>query len=171
MVTKEERKEQKRIYLRENRAFWREHGICVKCGKEKAFHTYRCCADCLEKERQRKRRYEENKTSEQKKNTNEWRRNYYAKHKEQGLCVDCCKKAAPGTIYCIECRLKHRRATAEWSARSGRKKFYEESGLCIRCGGERVEDKKLCASCLEKQRQSMAYARQFAPGGEFWNRL
>lgn len=170
MVTKEERKEQKRIYLRENRAFWRKHGICVKCGKEKAFHTYRCCADCLEKERQRKQKYEANKTDEQKKNTNEWRRNYYAKHKEAGLCVDCCKKAVPGTIYCLECRVKHRRATAEWSVRSGRKKGYEEAGLCIRCGKERVEGRKLCAEHLKKSQESMAYARQFAPTDPFWAR-
>jgi NMD protein affecting ribosome stability and mRNA decay len=46
--------------------------------------------------------------------------------------------------------------------KSGRKKGYNEAGLCIRCGGERVEGRKLCADCLEKQRESMAYARQFA---------
>lgn len=169
MVTKEERREQKRIYAKENRAFWRAHGICVKCGKEKAFATYRVCPSCLEKENERKRRYV--RSEEQRLRDNERQRKKRIERKEAGLCVDCCRKAVPGTIYCVECRLKHRRATAEWSVRSGRKKFYEESGLCIRCGGERVEDKKLCASCLEKQRQSMAYARQFAPGGEFWNRL
>lgn len=169
MVTKEERREQKRIYQKENRAFWRAHGICTKCGKEKAFHTYALCAECMDKERERKRKYV--RSDEQKAKDAERMRVKRAEHKKLGLCANCNRKATQGYTYCADCRIIMKRSNQEWVVRSGRKKGYAENGLCIRCGAEPEEGKKLCPVCLEKQRESMAYARRFAPGGEFWNRI
>lgn len=163
MVTQEERREQKRIYLKENRAFWREHGICTKCGKEKAFHTFRLCADCMEKERERKGNRV--RTDEQRRAEAERMRVKREEHKKIGLCANCNRKAAPGYVYCTDCRQIMRRSNREWVVKSGRKKGYAESGLCIRCGADPVEGKRLCQTCLEKARESMAYARQFAPTG------
>ena len=160
MVTPEERREQKRIYLKECRAFWREHGICTKCGKEKAFNGRRLCADCLYKENERHRKRVI--SDEERVRRNEHKKEWYYDHKANGLCVNCSRKATPGMVYCADCRMIMRRSNEQWAQKSGRKKGYDEAGLCIRCGGDRVEGRKLCADCLEKQRESMAYARQFA---------
>lgn len=159
MVTPEERREQKRIYLKECRAFWREHGICTKCGKEKVFYGHKVCADCLYKENERKRKRV--RSEEERIRNNERQKERYYDHKTKGICVNCNRKATPGMVYCADCRMVMRRSNQQWTQRSGRKKGYAEAGLCIRCGGERVEGRNLCAGCLEKQRESMAYARQF----------
>lgn len=169
MVTKEERREQKRIYAKENREFWRAHGICVKCGKQRAFSSYRVCPECLEKENERKRKYV--RTEEQRLRDNERQRKKRLEHKEQGLCPNCSRKASPGYVYCSECRAVMRRSNQAWVEKTGRKKGYAEAGLCIRCGADPVEGKRLCPNCLERQRESMAYARQFAPTSPFWARV
>ena len=160
-MTTEERREQKRIYAKESRAFFREHGICTKCGKEKVFCGHSVCPECLEKENERKR----NRviSDEERIRRNQRKKERYYENKSNGLCVNCNRRATPGTIYCVDCRIRGRRSNEQWALKSGRKKGYEEAGLCIRCGGERTDGRKLCAACLEKQRDSMAYARQFAP--------
>ena len=168
MVTKEQRREQKRIYLKESRAFWRAHGICTKCGKEKAFYNHALCPECMEKENERKRNMVRSEERIQRDRERQNRKR--AEHKAAGLCPNCSRKPAPGYVYCNECRLSMRRSNEKWVVRSGRKKGYAEDGLCIRCGAEPIEGKKLCEVCMEKQRESMAYARQFSPTGEFWRR-
>lgn len=162
----EKRREQKRIYKKETIAFWKAHGICVKCGKERAFQNRTMCPECLEKENERHRKRV--KTDEEReRNRNREKKRYYD-HKAKGLCVNCSRKPSPGHVYCTECRAKIRRSNAAWVERTGRKKWYAEDGLCLHCGRERAEGKKLCETCLQAQRERMAYARQFAPSKKKW---
>ena len=162
----EKRKEQKRIYKKETKEFWKKHGICVKCGKQRAFEGRTMCPECLEKENERKRNRVKT-PEERERNRKRDKERYYA-HKEQGLCVNCSRKAASGHVYCTECRIRIRRSNAAWIERTGRKKWYAENGVCLYCGGERAEGNKLCETCLQAQRERMAYARQFSPSGKKW---
>ena len=161
-------KEQKRKYERENIRFFKKIGICIACEREKAFGDHVYCPDCLDKHNEYERKYKQNATEEQRQTRNEARRKKYYEHKKQGLCVNCNRKATPGYVYCTDCRIKLRRSNQRWVVESGRKKGYAEAGLCIRCGADPVKGRKLCADCLDRQRKSMAHARQFAPTGQFW---
>lgn len=148
-------KEYNRKYARETRQFRRENGICTNCGREKAFHGKRLCPACLEKEAERTRgrkKSDEYKVREKER---------YYEHKRNGICVRCNRTATKGSIYCVEHRIKVRNASLRW-AKENRNKGYADAGLCVRCGEKPEEGRKLCADCLEKQRESMAYARQFA---------
>lgn len=155
-MTGEERKEKNRLYARDTRRFWREHGICTNCGHEKAFRGKRLCPACLEKEAERTRGRK--KTEEQKARDRE----RYYEHKQNGICVRCKRLATKGSIYCVEHRIKDRATSREW-AQKNRNKGYALFGLCVRCGAEPEEGRNLCPDCLEKQRQHISYARGFIP--------
>ena len=43
---------------------------------------------------------------------NKWMRDYRAKRKRKGLCVDCPAKACPGLRRCVSCKLRHNDAQA-----------------------------------------------------------
>ena len=66
---------------------------------------------------------------------------YKQRHKEQGLCVDCGRKAAFRSIYCLEHlrAMRERRKSPADRAKERlrgrrRKKYYKDNGLCIACG-------------------------------------
>ena len=155
-------KEQRDRYAKETYEFRKKRGFCVKCGKNRAFHNFVMCPECIEKDHTRyANRAPE--TEEQREKRNLRRSETYRKRKENGLCVRCGKKKNGSGTHCAECCIKHKRAKNEWRMRNGLKKGYADAGLCIRCGDQPVEGRNLCKTCLEKQRESARCARCFIP--------
>lgn len=148
--------------------YWREYrrqyyhkqkakGICVKCGKNDAFAGRTLCSACIEKIQNH---YEQNREKiSQKRRTEEYRkqcRERDQRHRENGICKKCKKKATHG-IYCYEHYIQERRYTLRRSqeqknARRDRGLIPEkrkECGLCLWCGEPAIEG----LQCCEKHQQ------------------
>ena len=136
--------ETKSDYQRKTYYFLKERGICVDCGKEKAFQNHVKCPACIEKDIERYHKRKAFLTTEDKNRKRKINKTKYYEHKEKGLCVRCDRKAAPGHVYCNECRVTMKRSNSEWRIKVGKNNRYAECGLCIRCGAEPVEGRKLC---------------------------
>ena len=133
-------------------------GLCVQCGKEKAFPGYVRCPKCIEKaeEATRKCWQDEGKRSRYNKHGAERRKKLRLERKEKGLCPKCGKPIKDGEfITCARCRTKHNVNRRAKSIRRPGEHFKEriESGVCMYCGGKLVPGYKLCEKCLEKRRR------------------
>ena len=92
--------------------FFKSHGICPQCGKEKAAPGRVCCLNCLDKQNIRKLERWDSMTEEQKEQVRSRVRQsgktLYKQRKAAGLCVRCGKPAQQGHVRCSECNIKHR---------------------------------------------------------------
>ncbi|UZE45941.1 hypothetical protein [Selenomonas sputigena] len=139
--------ESKREYARETYHWRKEHGVCVKCGKEDAEPGKTLCAECAEKQSVHNKRYWGSLDAEKRqkiiRQTRERSRAQREQRKNLGLCVICGKKAAKGKAHCIECLLKERRRNFErYNTRRVKTDFSE--GLCCCCNEPALPDKKFC---------------------------
>ena len=76
--------------------WYKDHGICTKCGRENAEPEKTMCSECLEKNRKYdKKRYKDPKYREQQKIRC---KTYRERKKASGLCK-CCKCQFAG--FCI----------------------------------------------------------------------
>ena len=99
--------EKVRIHSRENKDFYRSHGLCTKCGKNTVLGDKRTCPECLAKWEI----YNNHRTKEQQERyKNRFRtqqKNLYHERKAQGICTKCGKrKAMPGRAKCGICLAK-----------------------------------------------------------------
>lgn len=126
------------MYDRELYKHYKEHGICVSCGQEKAEPNRVRCFECLEKNA---KRHKQNKSSSKDRS-----KALRQKRKAQGLCVWCGKpQCSNSTAFCIDCKIKNQRnneSRKQGIARSERASY----GLCYRCGKD-ITSGKLCDSC------------------------
>lgn len=143
-------------------------GICVICCKEPAFYNHVRCPACMEKAAEQKAKRTANLTQEQRDKINRQKRERYRRNKESGLCTNCGRKTSNGYALCPTCLIQQRRAGENYRERHHLKKGYIESGTCIWCGAERESGKMMCPSCLERNRELMAYARQFVVRENIW---
>ena len=106
-----------------DRDFFRAHGICTQCRKEKAMPGKAYCWECAEKDHERKvARYaaltdeqREAEIAEWKARTKELRR----RRIESGTCVQCGKRPAwNGRQRCLDCTLKARRRARSQPSRA-----------------------------------------------------
>lgn len=155
-------------YRRDNRAFYRENGICPVCGKEKLFGEEKQCILCRKKAYDRRKPLNE----EQKKRRNiqfrEQQNSVYRERSENGICTRCGKyKAEKGKKKCRICLDKdaemHRKRT--YNKKSVRE-YRKENHLCYHCGKEidRATG-EICQSCLEIFRQA---GLKSASINEYW---
>lgn len=111
--------------------FKKSHGICVKCGQEKAVQSRVKCADCFAKG---------HKVGDKRKDTPEYKEyqkqynyNRYYYRKERGLCVKCGKP-----MYKDSNRLSYEHYIKEKNDSAKRpmpkSEVYKENGLCLICG-------------------------------------
>jgi len=83
------------------------------------------------------------------------RREWYQRHKEQGLCLDCDNPSGPGWVCCAECQKKRRRKNKD------RRTTRKEQGLCTRCGKEPARaGVETCEICAVKDREHNRKATQ-----------
>lgn len=109
--------------------YWicKNNGICTKCHSRDAIPGKSLCADCRDKNNDRRRGKRVIETVEQKAKRAESKRRLYHYRKENGLCVRCGEKAVSGLTVCWACRLfisqylhgqvKH---TAKWHKKENR---------------------------------------------------
>lgn len=179
MANSEERKEYQRAYARERYHWLKEHGICVKCGSEKAAKGKVRCEKCLEKGRiylQENRAKYENYKNQRKERQKAYAHERYYRRKEHGICVQCGKKqAVKGKVYCKMCAANKREYTnALYRSKivedeNFKNRYYEmakkyskktrqyrsENHLCTMCGKPLADNDnhKKCSTCRAKVRE------------------
>ena len=140
--------------------FFKSHGICTKCEKEKAAPGRVCCLNCLDKQNIRRLVRWDSMTEEQKEQVRSrarqsYKMNYYQR-KAMGLCVQCGKPAQQGHVRCYECNIKHRN-----SARRDRNRKANEKapGTCCWCSSPVKPGFKLCEAHYNRQVEILNRAR------------
>ena len=83
---------------RERYAFYREHGICITCGQTWAEPGRTRCMACQKKQKAYKNLHDPNGNKQKERN-----RVRKEARMEAGLCVDCGRKAEPGSCRCRRC--------------------------------------------------------------------
>lgn len=141
--------------------YCKSKGICVICCERPAFYNHVRCPECMEKAATQKARRTANMTGEQRERINRQKRERYRKYREAGKCTNCGKATLNGYALCPSCLVQQRRAGENYRIRHDKKKGYIEAGTCIWCGKERADGYQMCPECLERNRELMAYARQF----------
>lgn len=148
-------------YKRENRKFFKAHGLCQVCGQNVPEPGRVTCSDCLKYNQEYKAIRLKNETPEER----EKRLNYYretgkTRYKERrvaGLCTKCGKPAQGGKSMCTECLL-HRRLM-DRARRDTYSRDYEN--ICTRCRKKpRMEGGKVCADCYPILVEMAAHMRE-----------
>lgn len=135
-------------YMRENRKFFKEHGLCQVCGQNVPEPGRVTCSKCLQYNQEYNTMRRKNETPEEReKRLNHYReigKTRYKERKAAGICTRCGKPAKQGNTMCTECLL-HRRLVDR--ARMGT--YYRDyENLCTRCQKKpRIDGKKVCADC------------------------
>lgn len=159
--------EKVREYHRENRKFYREHGLCTTCGKVKVFGSEKQCPEC----RAKKEQWRKPLTQEQKEKYGErfrkQQKNLYQERKEQGICTRCGKrKTMSGKAKCGICLAK--------DAEIHRKRYFDKPNireeriknhLCLWCGQPAEKNNKLCKTCLQK---CIENGEKFGGNNTYW---
>lgn len=136
-------------YAKEVREWRKEHGMCVRCGKEKAYKNRVHCLMCLMDQREYSREHYKGSSEEKRLKAIEIR----AYKKEHGICRQCSKKVYRNHAYCYEHYLSQKRAHERHAKE--RYNYYGEIGLCRICGKPRYENHKLCKEHYEIQAERM----------------
>lgn len=151
--------------------WYKDHGICVCCGKQDAIPGRTMCDDCLELKRaENKKRRESPKVQDA---MQAYRKRHWQERIEKGLCPKCGKPLYEGRKLCYECVLKNRRRVKQYRDNNPRtlKESWKKAGLCLKCGKPRVKDKMFCEEHYQNALQNIKKAR-IASGlsGDYYNR-
>lgn len=146
-VTGTDKREYMKAYSHELYRWYKEHGVCTQCGKQKAEPHKTMCIECATKQAEAKRNARRNMSDEQRQ---EWltklrdlKREAYKRRKAQGQCVRCGKPVKRGGVRCFECEQVNRRYSA--LAREKRRvKTRFDKGLCSKCNEPALPGMKLC---------------------------
>ncbi len=142
--------DRQRAKTAERYAWYKAHGICVTCGREDAMLGRVRCFDCLEKGRERCKRYLEIGDHKALKKQDNARR--AAVRKEKGQCIACARPAVPGKVRCQFHLSK--------DARNHKRVEWKPPGECLYCTEPHAEEKKLCEKHLLIAQKSIANARK-----------
>lgn len=140
--------------------FFKSHGICPNCGKEKAAPGRVCCLNCLDKQNIRRLVRWDSMTEEQKEQVRSRVRQsgkaLYKQRKAAGLCVRCGKPAQKGYVRCYECNIKNTNCTRR---RRNRKLSAKAPGICYWCSNPVKPGFKLCQAHYNRQVEILNRAR------------
>lgn len=88
--------------------WYKNHGICTNCHKEKAYKHQSLCLECrlkrLSREQERRVNMSEVDREKEKARRKISCYNLYHKRKESGICVDCGKRTPVKGVRCEMCR-------------------------------------------------------------------
>lgn len=134
--------------VNEYKEWYKSKGICVNCGKEKAWNGRLMCPECLEKTKINSERTRSRESKEQRK--------LYLKKKRElcvtfGICRECLKREATIGKKCLECHVKEVKRN-EAKRTEVKKNMRVELGLCYFCGQLSENGYKTC----EKHHKIMA---------------
>lgn len=149
-------------------------GLCYRCNKTKMAPGRKFCFECLEKKRvESARQYDPKKAKEYLTR----RKEIYREKKENGICVQCSKKATHG-MYCYEHYIGRRRRIAKYAEIRKRERHErglipekrKEAGLCLWCGEKAVNGTNVC----ERHREIFSQAGRKSKENDkvvrgFWN--
>lgn len=151
--------ERREEVLRQNREdyIWRkEHGICTRCKKERAFPGHIMCPDCMYKANEYAIQWHKDHQKEHCEQVSKCNKNRYYKRKAAGLCVSCGKRApVTDRVMCVECMQRYKRKKT-----GGNRQYWVEHGLCFCCGKPVVPGKKMCKEHYEKRVAHTAAMRE-----------
>jgi predicted amidophosphoribosyltransferase len=146
--------------------FYKEHGICVSCGQEKAARGRIRCANCLAADAERHLQSYYGMTDKQRAAFNAAKLQAEQKRKElrrtAGICTRCGKfKANQGRTMCGICLAKHARYEQDRRIRAGRRTLEDRNvpGVCYFCGKPAIKGKKVCEDCYSRVFSQMINAR------------
>lgn len=157
-MTPEERRAKECAQHRERYYWYKAHGICVSCGQADAAPGKVKCEECAAKVADRSMAAYYRKREERKEAMRRRQRERYAKHRTEGLCTDCGKKASAGKRLCLDCFLRRRRYDKRYFDAYRRVKTDFSDGLCRLCNEPVVPGKKLCATHCDILRENLKKA-------------
>ena len=141
--------------------YYKDHGICVYCKREKAAPGKVMCLNCAsilaEKKRAKYNQVSEEEREERNRKKREQSKALRDYRKENGLCITCGKPVYKNYSRCYEHYIYFKRVDRK--RREARAKRYAEIGLCRICGKPVVKGKKFCEEHLEKYRKIMSHAQ------------
>ena len=134
--------------------WYKLHGICTGCFKEKAAHGKTKCLVCLSIDAEKKQRIRDAYTSGQRKGASvkrcERAKAVQNERRAQGLCPYCGRKVEANQKQCDFCRAR-KRANAERYRRShgviSKQMMREDETICSICGKPVKTGFKVCESC------------------------
>lgn len=150
-------KETHREYMRELRAWCREHHVCVACNRDEVIPGKKYCSDCAEKARLRSI----SRSRAERDKANERAAEKYHEFKDKGICVKCRKYPSNGKALCPYCLAAERKRHIATNRENGRmpREIMGDGYHCSMCGKEPLPGKKLCKDCYEKVCVSLVKAR------------
>lgn len=169
-MTDEEKREKRRIYLRELYAFRKENGICVKCGKEKVYKGSVMCLECRMEHRESSMqsylKHRDNDGYLQKRAETSART--YNRRKEQHICIRCGKKMSDSvtTNMCDRCKVIANRLERDRRHEQGvlPKDMCGNGIYCAICSKPvEKQGEKLCDRCYESVCKNLEKARAAVP--------
>ena len=141
--------------------YYKDHGICVYCKREKAAPGRAMCLNCAsivaEKRRAKYSKLSEEERAERNRKKREQSKALREYRKENGLCLVCGKPVYKNYSKCYEHYIYFKRVNRERN--KAQAKGYAELGLCRICGKPVVKGKKFCEEHLEKYRKNMSHAQ------------
>ena len=144
-MTPKERRAKECAQHRERYYWYKEHGICVRCGQEDAAPGKVKCEECAAKEATRRLAAYYRQGKAQQAADLQRHKVRYARRKALGLCTDCGKTVSTGKRLCLDCSLRRRRYDKRYFDAHRRVKTDFSDGLCRLCNEPVVPGKKLCA--------------------------
>jgi len=166
-VLSEEQKARKRERDIARYDWYKEHGICVHCGRNTAMINSISCPDCSYKRAEKQRERRQNNIDKCREKDRIRCRERRRKRKAAGLCTNCGKKTPyKSRAYCYECMIKsqaHRRKylrIKNCGVENLRSQFFRENDLCSFCGKPVIPGKRTCEKHYKMLVESIAYARK-----------
>ncbi len=152
---------------KERRDWYKSHGICPYCMKERLFGDEGRCPECRAKIAEGQSKWRKNRTdsemAEYRAKGNAQKRKKENERKAEGMCTRCGKRRAKqGYVKCDICLGKFREYSkrhydAKRYIKNGGilRKEYVENGLCYICGQPLDRDGGACVRCTERIRENL----------------
>ena len=123
--------------------WYKEHGICVRCGWQPARPGRTQCKACAAKSAGRENARLQALAPEQVEEKHKKDREQREFYRQRGFCPQCGReKSAPGGVMCTTCNAKRR----DWYAQR------KAQGVCVKCGkATPLPGHTRCARCKAAQ--------------------
>ena len=169
-MTEEEKREKRRLYNREIYNWRKENGICVRCGKEKAYKGSVNCLECRMEHRESSKQshYKHRDDEGYLQHRAETSKKTFYKRKQQHICIRCGKQMPDSTTtnMCERCKVIVNRNERERAHEAGvlPNTLRGNGTYCAICR-KPVEEhgKKLCNKCYENACNALVKARAAIP--------
>lgn len=153
---------------RETYCWYKEHGICTRCGQRKAFHGHVYCEVCMEKSVNKSARYRLEHHEKYLKSQAESRQKLRARRKAEGKCIQCGRPAVEGQTLCAACRAVNRERSKQYRRdkygyNGGSSAVFQKriaEGKCMFCGEPQEPGYGFCARHLAAIRENMKKAQE-----------